>query len=107
MQAYFLFCKNFHILKAIFSIEKLTIIFKKHADYGKYLSFDNFLFMLNSMSHEQEAKEFFRLEQMTKNLDIETAEELEKQEFYNYLRLGSPERYREFFSELFMPFNMN
>ena len=73
MQSYFLFCKNFHILKAIFNIEKLTIIFKKHADYGKYLTFDNFNFMINSMSHEPEAKQFFHLEQMTKNLDIETA----------------------------------
>ena len=51
MQAYLLFCKNFHILKAIFSLERLTIIFKKHADYGKYLSFDNFSFLINSMSH--------------------------------------------------------
>lgn len=31
------------------------------------------------MSHEPEAKKFFRLEQMTQNLDIETAEELERQ----------------------------
>lgn len=70
MQAYFLFCKNFHILKAIFTIERLTVIFKKHADYGKYLSFDNFFFMINSMSHEAESKKFFHLEEMTKNLDI-------------------------------------
>jgi hypothetical protein len=73
MQAYFLFCKNFHILKAIFSVERLTVIFKKHADYGKFLSFDNFYFLINTMSHEPEAKKFFRLEQMTQNLDIETA----------------------------------
>lgn len=74
MQAYFLFCKSFHILKAIFSVERLTIIFKKHADFGKYLSFDNFHFLINSMSHEQESKDFFHLEPMIKNLDIETAE---------------------------------
>ena len=73
MQAYFLFCRNFHILKAIFSMERLTIIFKKHADYGKHLSFDNFHFMINSMSHEPEAKQFFHLEQMVESLDIETA----------------------------------
>jgi hypothetical protein len=44
---------------------------------------------------------------MTKNLDIETAEELERQEFYNYMQLGSPERYRQSFSEVFKPFNIN
>lgn len=74
MQSYFLFCKHFRILKAIFPIEKLTVIFKKHADYGKVLSFDNFYFMIISMSHEPESKQYFHLEQMTKNLDVETAE---------------------------------
>ena len=106
MQSYFLFCKHFHILKAIFNIEKLTLIFKKHADYGKSLSFDNFYFMVNSMSHQAEAKQYFHLDQMTKNLDMETAQELERQEFYNYLQLGSPQRYRQYFREIFLPFNM-
>ena len=69
-QAYFLFCKHFHILKTIFSVERLTVIFKKHADYGKLLSFDNFYFMINSMSHEPEAKKYFHIEAMTHNLDI-------------------------------------
>ena len=39
------------------------------------------------------------------NLDVETIEELEKQEFYNYLQLGTPERFRSNFTELFGPFN--
>ena len=107
MQAFFLFCKHFHILKAIFNIERLTIIFKKHADYGKLLSFDNFFFLINSISHEPEAKKFFHLEQMTQNLDIETSEELERQEFYNYLQLGYPNKYRENFGEIFKAFNMH
>jgi hypothetical protein len=50
------------------------------------------------MSHEQEVKTYFNLDSMLKNLDIETIEELEKQEFYNYLQLKDPEAYRKNFT---------
>lgn len=76
----------------------MIVIFKKHADFGKYLSFDNFYFMINSLSHEQEVKTYFNLDSMLQNLDIETIEELEKQEFYNYLQLKDPDTYRKNFT---------
>jgi hypothetical protein len=62
--------------------------------------------MVNSMSHEQEVKTFFNLHSMLQNLDIEMIEELEKQEFYNYLQLKDPEMYRKNFTELFGSFNI-
>lgn len=52
IKAFLLFAKNFHILKTIFSLDRTILIFKKHADYGKFLSFDNFYFTINSMAHE-------------------------------------------------------
>jgi hypothetical protein len=52
IKSFLLFVKNFKILKTIFSLDKTMLLFKKHADFGKYLSFDNFYFMINSMSHE-------------------------------------------------------
>jgi len=51
MQSFLLFAKHFGLLRAIFPLERLTIIFKKYGDYGKYLSFDNFLFLINSIAH--------------------------------------------------------
>jgi hypothetical protein len=52
IKGFLLFAKNFRILKTIFSLDRMILIFKKHADFGKYLSFDNFYFMINSLSHE-------------------------------------------------------
>ena len=65
--------KNFRLLKTIYPLEKIKLLFKKHSNYGKYLTFDNFLFMIHEMSHEPEAKRFFNtLDQET--VDVETAE---------------------------------
>ena len=51
--------KNFKLLKIIYSLEQIKLLFKKYANYGKYLTFENFLFMINEMAHTPEAKTFF------------------------------------------------
>lgn len=72
-QAFFLFCKNFNILKSIVSAEKLKIYFKKHANFGRTLNFDNFYFLLNSLSHDPDCRRFFRIQEAIsgKGMDME------------------------------------
>ena len=50
-QPFILFMKNFKLLKTIYSLDRIKLLFKKYANYGKYLTFENFLFMINEMAH--------------------------------------------------------
>lgn len=37
-QPFILFMKNFHILKTIFSLNRIKLFFKKYSNFGKYLT---------------------------------------------------------------------
>ena len=38
-QPFILFMKNFKLLKTIYSLERIKILFKKYANFGKFLTF--------------------------------------------------------------------
>ena len=54
--------KNFRLLKVIFPLEKVKLFFKKYSNFGQYLTSENFIFLINELSHEKEAKDFFNVE---------------------------------------------
>lgn len=61
-QPFILFMKNFRLLKVIFPLEKVKLFFKKYSNFGQYLTSENFIFLINELSHEKEAKDFFNVE---------------------------------------------
>lgn len=63
-QPYILFMKNFKLLKTIFHVDKLKLFFKKHSNFGQYLTYENFVFLINELAHEPEAKAYFHIDQL-------------------------------------------
>jgi hypothetical protein len=50
-QSFSLFAKDFKILKVIFSIDTIKKLYKRHAEFGKTLKFNNFVSMIEGLSH--------------------------------------------------------
>lgn len=58
-QAFVLFCRQFRLVSQMFPLNSIRVIFKKHSNYGKTLTYDDFVNLLASMAHEKEAVAFF------------------------------------------------
>ncbi len=65
--------KNFRLLKILFPLDQVKLFFKKYSNFGQYLTCENFIFMINELSHSPEAKKFFNIDSIRQqeNLDLE------------------------------------
>ena len=106
-QPFILFMKNFNLLKTIFPLDKVKLLFKKFSNYGQYLTQENFIFLINELAHEPEAKKFFKIGEISERaaINVEMMDELERQELYTYMELEDPNKYRRKFKNIFEPFN--
>lgn len=52
-QAFLLFVKDFKLLKTVFKLETVKKVFKKESEFGKVLRFENFINLLELLSHEK------------------------------------------------------
>lgn len=58
-QSFLLFCRQFRLVNQIFSLNSIKTIYKKHSNYGKNLTYDDFMNLLTNLAHEKEAIAFF------------------------------------------------
>lgn len=63
-QPFILFMKNFGLLKVIFPLDKIKLYFKKFSNFGQYLTAENFIFLINELSHEEESRQFFEVQRI-------------------------------------------
>lgn len=52
-QSFLLFCRQFKLVPQIFTLESISVAFKKHSNYGKSLTLDDFINLVNNLSHQK------------------------------------------------------
>jgi hypothetical protein len=92
-QSFLLFCRQFRLVSQVFPVNSIRVIFKKHSNFGKSLTFEDFVNIVNSMAHEKESVAYFG-GTAQEAVNREAVDEGQLQHLYNYLGLGERDNFR-------------